>query len=162
MDEIDYYDTLPKKRIGALMLFLDEQERILLVKPTYRLDWLLPGGTVEGDESPLQAALREVQEEVHLTVMRTRLLCIDYVAKTSERGESLQFVFYGGVLSSNQIASIVLPEDELAEYRLVPLHVACTLTSLKLARRLSASLQALHQDTTVFLEDGETPDICQF
>jgi 8-oxo-dGTP diphosphatase len=162
MSEINYYDTLAKKRIAAGMLFLDEQDRILLVQPTYRPFWLLPGGVVEADESPLQAAIRETQEEVCLMVERARLLCIDYVEKSSEIGESLQFIFYGGMLSPEQIASIVLPKDELIQHRLTSLEEACTLVSAKLARRLVASLQAARQGTIAFLENGEVPPTYRF
>lgn len=161
MSEINYYDTLAKKRIAAGMLFLDEHDRILLLEPTYRPFWLLPGGTVEADESPLQAAMRETQEEVHLTVERARLLCIDYVERSSEIGESLQFIFYGGVLSNEQIASIALPADEIAQYRLTSLEEACALVTQKLSKRLRASIHALQQNTTILLENGEVPAACR-
>ena len=43
MTEATYdYDALPKKRMAAGALLLNEQGQILIVKPTYRSDRLLP------------------------------------------------------------------------------------------------------------------------
>ena len=79
MTIINYYETLPKKRLAVGVIFLDEQEQLLVVKPTYRAYWLLPGGVVEDNESPQQACRREVQEELQLQVAIDRLLCVDYL-----------------------------------------------------------------------------------
>jgi hypothetical protein len=46
-----------------------------------------------------------------------KLLCVDYVSD-KEKGENLQFIFYGGVLSDEQIRAIQLPKDELSEYKI--------------------------------------------
>src|SRR2546427_4897446 len=51
-------------RIAAGVLFRDPDGRVLLVKPTYKAGWDIPGGYVEPGESPKQAALREVREEL--------------------------------------------------------------------------------------------------
>ena len=48
----DYTATLPRKRMAAAVLFFDAADRLLLVEPTYKPTWELPGGTVEADESP--------------------------------------------------------------------------------------------------------------
>ena len=46
----------------------DAQGRILLVKHSYTGQWGLIGGTVEPDESPHAAALRETKEEADIDV----------------------------------------------------------------------------------------------
>ena len=43
-----------------------EGPRLLLLRTTYKPTWTLPGGCVEEGESPLQACLREVEEETGL------------------------------------------------------------------------------------------------
>src|SRR5215469_2715077 len=60
------FEAMSKKRMAASALFLNEQGNVLIVKPTYRPDWLLPGGSVEDHESPREACIREVREELSL------------------------------------------------------------------------------------------------
>jgi hypothetical protein len=38
--------------MAAGALFFNHRDEILILKPTYRDDWLIPGGVVELDESP--------------------------------------------------------------------------------------------------------------
>ena len=52
----DFTATLPRKRMGAGVLLSDELGRVLLVEPTYKPSWEVPGGVVEADESPRAAA----------------------------------------------------------------------------------------------------------
>jgi 8-oxo-dGTP diphosphatase len=71
------FEMLPKKRMASAALFLNAQNDMLIVKPIYRKDWLLPGGVVEERESPRQACIREVKEELGLDVAESQLLCVD-------------------------------------------------------------------------------------
>ncbi len=50
-------------RVGAHMIVLDDQERVLLVRQTYRSGWFLPGGGVDRRETLHDAAVRETYEE---------------------------------------------------------------------------------------------------
>ena len=139
-------------------LFLNKKGEVLIVKPTYRQDWLLPGGLVEEAESPRKACAREISEELNLTIPLSRLLCIEYHSNDTEQTESVQFVFYGGLLEELQLPSIILQASELSEYRFVPREEAQHLLSCKLAKRLPYCLQALEENTTLYLEDGKLPD----
>jgi len=56
------------ERWGARVLFLDDDGRLLLVRghdphDPERSFWFTPGGGIEGDESPREAAARELAEE---------------------------------------------------------------------------------------------------
>lgn len=42
----DFTATLPRKRMGAGLLFPDARGRVLLVEPTYKAYWEIPGGAV--------------------------------------------------------------------------------------------------------------------
>lgn len=84
---------LPRKRCSAGLLLLGADDRILIVKPTYRNEWLLPGGIVESGETPADAALRELAEECGITAQLEGLLCTDIVAPAGGFSESVHFLF---------------------------------------------------------------------
>lgn len=51
------------KTLGARVLVIDAESRVLLVRPTYVNGWTLPGGGVDKGETLRQAAIRELMEE---------------------------------------------------------------------------------------------------
>ncbi len=60
---------MKKKGVGAAAFIVNAAGEILLVKHTYgRLNWELPGGGAEDNESPVETAVREAREETGLTV----------------------------------------------------------------------------------------------
>jgi 8-oxo-dGTP pyrophosphatase MutT (NUDIX family) len=144
--------SLPSKRMGAGVLIRDEQGRVLLVEPTYKPYWEIPGGAVEADESPRAACMREVEEELGLRLEVGRLLCIEWQGPEPDRSESLMLVYDGGALADT--SGIVLPPDELASYRFVEADELATLTVPRLVRRIEASLEALANGSVAELEDG--------
>ena len=147
-----WLESLPKKRMGAGALFQDEQGRLLLVNPTYKPQWEIPGGIVEQNESPRQACRREVYEEIGLTKPIERLLSISYAAANDRRTEGLMFIFWGGVLTPAEIEMIRLPVTELSEYRFVTLAEALSLLAPTLGERVRRSLEILPTEQTLYLE----------
>jgi 8-oxo-dGTP diphosphatase len=150
-----------QKILASGCIFRDHSGRILLVKPTYKPGWEIPGGMVEANESPVQACLREAREEIGLEVNLGRLLCVDYVGVEIAPLERLMFVFDAGIISDLEIARIVLPPDELSEFCLVTLSESQELLPERLALRVRQSLIALeHPVKTVYLENGRvvSPD----
>ncbi len=150
---MDFSETLPKKRMAAGALFVNERGEILLVRPTYRPDWLLPGGSVDAEESPHACAEREVREELGLNAPIGRLLCLEYHARIGPKTESLQFIFAGGQLSAEQLAQIQLPADELSEWRWVALDDAVPLLTERMFVRIRHALGAYHSGQTIYLEN---------
>lgn len=59
-----YVAGLARKRMAAGVLFRDSCDRVLLVEPSYKPNWEIPGGAVEAEESPWQTAERELEEEI--------------------------------------------------------------------------------------------------
>ena len=59
------------RHFTASAVVLDGQDRVLLVRHRKLGLWLYPGGHIDSNEDPAQAALREVREEtgVHATVV---------------------------------------------------------------------------------------------
>ncbi|MEM8863401.1 MAG: NUDIX hydrolase [Chloroflexota bacterium] len=117
MSTFEYQQTLPKKRMGSGALFFDGMGRLLLVEPSYKPTWEIPGGVVEAHESPKACAEREILEELGLEKKVGRLLCIDYNPTTDTRLESLMFIYDGGEISAADIQAIKLQENELLSFR---------------------------------------------
>ncbi|GAA4485191.1 NUDIX hydrolase [Actinoallomurus oryzae] len=149
-----YVASLARKRMAAGSLFRDAAGRVLLVEPTYKPTWDLPGGVVEQEESPTAACRREVLEELGLDRPVGRVLAVDWVPSRPERPEGMMFVYDGGVLTAADIARIRLQADELASYAFVDAGRVPELASAPLARRIAACLGAVAAGTAISLEDG--------
>ncbi|MBB5873734.1 8-oxo-dGTP pyrophosphatase MutT (NUDIX family) [Allocatelliglobosispora scoriae] len=150
----DYTASLARKRVAAGVLFFDDDERVLLVEPTYKVSFEIPGGSVEAGESPYQAAVREVYEELALVTSPGRLLVIDWVPPADRRTEGLMFVYDGGLLTPDQVATMVVPLVELRGYVFATAEEVGRLLSPLLARRVHAAIAARTTGTVAYLEDG--------
>lgn len=150
-----YQQTLPQKRISAACLLLDDRGDLLVVNPTYKKNWEIPGGTVERHESPRQGCEREVLEELGLQISLSVLLGVDYIADAKRRTEALAFVFFGGVLDAGQIDAIRLPQSELSEYRFIDTGEGLVLLNRRLRRRVSRCLEALASGQIHYLEEQD-------
>jgi 8-oxo-dGTP diphosphatase len=148
--------TQPRKRVSADVLFRDEASQILLVDPQYKPDWDLPGGMAEANEAPLDAARREVAEELGIEYRGGRLLVVDWVAPHEPWDDSLAFIFDGGVMLERDRARIRLLDGELTGYRFVPPHEAGRLLRPYVATRVRAALTAADEGTVKYLHNGRT------
>ena len=149
-----YVASLARKRMAAGALFRDGTGRVLLVDPSYKETWDLPGGAVEAEESPHAACRREVGEELGLDRPPGRVLAVDWVPSRPERPEGLIVVYDGGVLSAEEIAAIAVADDELAGFAFVPQDEVPALVTPLLARRIAACLAAADAGTVAALENG--------
>ncbi|MBO4161989.1 NUDIX hydrolase [Micromonospora sp. MMS20-R2-23] len=140
--------------MGAAVLITDAAGRALLVEPVYKDYWEIVGGCVDADESPRQAAAREVKEELGRAVVPGRLLVTDWVPPRPDRTEGMMFVYDGGTLDEVGTADILLPPDELRSW------AWCTEEQIRermpelLARRVVAALRAKAEGTMLDLENG--------
>ena len=150
----DYTATLPRKRMGAGVLFIDSAVRALLVEPTYKNYWEIVGGCVEENESPRQAAAREVKEELGTTLMPGRLLVVDWVPPRPDRTEGVMFVYDGGTLDAQSTGAIHLPPDVLSGWAWCSQEQIEQRMSPLLARRVVAALRAKTEGTVLELENG--------
>lgn len=151
--DIDFITGLTRVRAAAGAVIRDEQGRVLVVRPTYKDEWELPGGSVEPDESPLSACRRELREEIGFVPPIGGLLCVDWVSPRPPWDGGLMFLFDGGVFSAAQIAGIRLPRDELERFDFVPASGLGSVLIPRVARRVLACL-SLRSNGGVYLEDG--------
>ena len=77
---------------GALVAIW-HQQRLLLVQTSYRHGLGLPGGGLERRETARQAAVRELAEELGLTVSPQELLDPWQITETSARGKNTVTIF---------------------------------------------------------------------
>lgn len=148
----EYAALLPKKQVGTAVLFFNSKNELLVVKPDYREEWLVPGGAADEDESPLHCALRETEEEIGLKMTTLQLVGIYFAHKNGVYTDSLKFVFYGGILTDDQIASIKLDTEELEEYIFMPLENALPLLSPSLQKCVPRSVEAIKNNKVAYVE----------
>jgi 8-oxo-dGTP diphosphatase len=153
-------DPLDRSRpyVASGVLFFDESGRILLVQPTYKDHWDIPGGYVETGETPAQAAAREVREELGIDVPVGPLLVAD-LAPHPDEGDKLLLIFDGGTLTADQRHAIRLQADELASYAFRDPAEAITSLIPRLGRRVAAAIDAHQAGRTTYLECG-LPHVC--
>ncbi|MFJ9646392.1 NUDIX domain-containing protein [Streptomyces sp. NPDC101206] len=147
---------MARPRMAAGALFFDEADRVLLVEPSYKDYRDVPGGYVEEGESPRQACVREIQEELGIAPHIGRLLVVDWAPSPGE-GDKVLYLFDGGCLSADDRRQITLQADELRAYDFHNADQVAELTIPRLARRIAAAIQARAADLTAYLEHGESP-----
>ena len=144
---------LPKKIVGTAVLFFNNKDELLIVKPDYKEGWLVPGGSVEEKEAPLECAIRETKEEIGLDIPEMKLVGIFCSPKKSpQHFDSLKFIFFGGVLNEEQISQIKLQADELEEYDFKSTSEAMLLLSPSLQKSVPACLEAIKNKTFAYIE----------
>jgi len=152
----EYYRTLPRHIAGAGAIFHDAAGRILLVKPSYRATWQIPGGGMEEGEYPLQTAVREVMEEVGLELIPGRLLAVDWVPPQDDGRPALaSYAFDGGHLDGEEAKQRVrLQPGELTGWTMAAPDEWDTLLAPHMARRIRACAEALATGGTAYLHHG--------
>lgn len=147
-----FWAGLARKRIGAGALVTDLSGRCLLVEPTYKDTWEIPGGAVDEGETAVAACERECKEELGLELPIGRLLVVDHQTNAGERGDSIMFVYDGGTMAD--LSNVRLPPEELRGCCFVEESELDSLTSEQLARRVRFALQALNSGRCIELSHG--------
>lgn len=160
MSDNEHEAKMAHPRMAAGALFFDEADRVLLVEPSYK-DYLdIPGGYVERGESPLQACVREVQEELGITPPIGRLLVVDWAPNPGE-GDKVLYLFDGGSLTAVACRHIEVQANELRGYAFHDPEELPELTIPRLVRRITAGIEARAYPATVYLEHGRAPEAAE-
>ncbi len=145
--------VLPAIPVSAGAMIFDRDGRLLILNPTYKSGWTIPGGVMEADgETPWQACQREVLEETGLAVTKARLACVDFRPPRDGNQGGVRFLFDCGALGKQALAAMVLQPEEISEHRFAPARDALKLLRGPIRRRVSAALDS--DRGTVYLEDG--------
>ncbi|MDF0532401.1 NUDIX hydrolase [Tsukamurella sp. 8F] len=149
----DFYASLARTRLGAGALITDGDGRVLMVEPTYKQTWEIPGGAVERGEGAPAACVREVGEELGLTDFDLgRLLVIDHQQDPPPRGDSVMFVYELGLPDGVMVR---LAPDELRSYAYFHPDELDTITSARLAGRVRMALAARSEGVLIESINGE-------
>jgi 8-oxo-dGTP pyrophosphatase MutT (NUDIX family) len=148
----EYYGNLPKKHIGAGVFIFNENNQLLIVKPTYKNGWSIPGGGVDPDESPKTAAIRETKEELGLDLKAIVLIGVGYTPTQGIKPETLQFIFHGGELSTDEINKIVLDKNEHRKFRFVEISEASALLNDRQKHWLAFYTEKIKNKKITYLE----------
>lgn len=140
------------KWVVAGALIFDEQGRLLLIHHRWRKAWEYPVGASDGMESPLDAARREVREEVGLTPSNLQLLGVDFFHRRTPNG-NLLFTF-SATVTADQAKQLKLDAFEITGHRWVDRQEALGLISPRLKDRLQELLTAYDNDRVVYLQTG--------
>ena len=151
MKDLNHYKNLPRKRVHAAALIFNEDGKILLVKPSYKDTWSLPGGSVDLDESPRNGCTREVQEETGLIVNDAKFLCVQYVTD-AEKGDALFFMFDCGVVGDDQLASVSKKTEEIEQCQFVDVSEVKSSVPEGVATRITAGLDAKRDISKGYIE----------
>ncbi len=140
--------------VSAGALIFDGAGRLLILKPTYKSGWTIPGGVMEADgETPWQACRREVREECGVDVRHGRLACMDFRRPRPDRPGGIRYLFDCGQVDRTALTGIVLQPEEISEYRLAALPDALGLLRGPIRRRVRAATRGQGK-RVIYLEDG--------
>lgn len=143
-----------RKRVAADVLLRDQAGRVLLVDPSYKEGWDLPGGMVEANESPLAGASRELREELGLDRVLGRPLVVEWYGAHGPWDDQIVFVFDGGVLTDTEIARIEVGDPEIGRWCFLAVEEARTGMRGHIFDRLAAAVDALTSGETRYVERG--------
>lgn len=104
----------PQKMIVVKVVIKSDKGNILLAKPNYKKSWQLPGGGVDDGESPEEAAVREVREELSLNIAKAELRLKDTIYKLDEE---LLFLIYEASEVITEDSALKVEKGEITDFQ---------------------------------------------
>ncbi len=140
----------PRQVLAAGVLVWNAGGDLLLVKTWSRDHLILPGGLVEEGESPADAVLREVAEEVGLTIELRSLVVVEHLPADNAHPASVQLVFDSTPLLG--MPALVLQASEIEEAHWLDPETAIARHGERGQARLAAALGARRRGDTAYLD----------
>jgi RimJ/RimL family protein N-acetyltransferase/8-oxo-dGTP pyrophosphatase MutT (NUDIX family) len=146
---------LPRKRAISQLLVRDRDGRVLICQLTYKRDWDLPGGVVEVGESPKDAAGREIEEELALTIDAGDLLLTDWLPPWGGWDDAVCLVFDGGEHDAEILTGVALQTREIRHAEFATAEQVRERCADFTARRISSALAVASGGTRpAYVESG--------
>lgn len=142
-----------RKRVATKALIRDQGGRILLVNPTYKENWDLPGGMAEANEPPTKALAREILEELGLRIEVGELLALDWIGPHGPWDDQLTFLFDAGTLTDHQTETVTVSDSEISSFAFLTLPEATRRLRPDIAERLTRAITSTETGQTHY---GET------
>jgi ADP-ribose pyrophosphatase YjhB (NUDIX family) len=135
--------------VGVFAAIFDEDRRILCVRRAYTPhNWTLPGGRVEENESPIEALIREVEEETGCEVEPAELVGV-YAAPFKD---DLVLLFECSLESRSEWQ----PNAEIAEVSFMPAEGLPDDLTLRTKARIADAFSGVRGVVRVFAEEGRS------
>lgn len=115
---IPYIGKYHKRTASVVVILSRPDGAVLVVKAHYKAYWSFPGGLIDDGETPLQAGVREVREEVGVAIQQDMLRFALIVDRESTHMRTYQFVFECSV-NEAQAKNIKMDTKELTDYAFV-------------------------------------------
>lgn len=134
-DHKEWLRSRSNKIVSAAGILKRDDGKILLVKPSYKDEWLLPGGGVDAGEHPKEACVREFFEETNLSVVIEEVLLVSskLFEYDGEKFESFNFLF---AVNCGDFDRLLLDGEEIVDFKWVTLSEAQDLMSGSWRKRL--------------------------
>lgn len=110
--------TLPKRLSSATIILETEDGRAIVEKAHYKRYWTFPGGVVDPGETPKQAAVREVSEELGIVIDPNSVQFIAVTTRTSDIAETYQFIFHAPI-DAEILSTVTIQDSEIASWDVV-------------------------------------------
>ncbi len=136
-----WMSTLAKRHTASGAFIFSAQNQLLILKPSYKDGWNLPGGVSDQFESPYQTVIRECKEETNLDIHIKDLVLIDYSRKIIDDYEHDYIEFYFTATVKN-LSEIQIDKEEIIDYKFVDITESQNYLTQNYHTRLTAFLNA--------------------
>ncbi|UJD06402.1 MAG: NUDIX hydrolase [Candidatus Nanosynbacter sp. HMT-348_TM7c-JB] len=114
----EFLRTRVSRPASAGVVIYNDKKEALVLKANYKPYWSFPGGWIEDNQTPIQAAVRELSEETGILIIPQRLKFLYIINRVSNIMQSYQFIFeYSGMV--DDFTSIKLQPEEIDDYKFV-------------------------------------------
>lgn len=111
-DVQQYLATRVARPSSAGVILENAADEALVLKANYKKYWSFPGGWVEDEQTPPQAAVRELEEEAGILIDEASLRFAFVVNRTSNLMQTYQFLFRTSVVY-DQTQPLTLQASEI-------------------------------------------------